>query len=68
MLWEDDGHCNQANLGSNVDLASYCETLGGKQPTLSVSMVSFLKWACYPDNKVIVSVIVSIDNINCVLL
>lgn len=67
MLWEDDGHCNQANLGSNVGLVTYCETLCGKLPMLCISMFSSLKWACYPDDRVIVNVIVSIDSISCVL-
>lgn len=67
MLWEEDGPCDQANLGSNVGLTTYYETLCGKQPMPSVSMFSSLKWACYPDDRVIVNVIVSIDNISCVL-
>lgn len=43
-------------LGSDVGLATCCETL---------SMFSALKWVCYSDNKVIVNVIVSIDSIPC---
>lgn len=67
MLWEEDGPCNQANVGSNAGLATYCETSCGKQLTPSMSMFSSLKWACYPDDRVIVKVIVSIENISCVL-
>lgn len=67
MLWKEDGPCNQANLDSNVGLATHGETLCGKQPMLSVSMSSSLKWACYSDDRVFVSVLISMDNISCVL-
>lgn len=52
-------------LGSNVDLATYCETLCGKQPACSMSMFSALKWVCYSEDKVTVNVVVSVDSMLC---